>query len=150
VEFSSPNEAKSAFSGTAYKNFKGRPMMLEMAPTGILAKTRPTPPKEVEAVAEASVDSNSAPENPVDQVFDVADTEEIEECSTLFVKNLSFETTNDQLSSLFRSFDGFRSASISTKADPRNAGKKLSMGFGFVEYRNKESAKKALEALNVS
>ncbi|CAG8767085.1 15831_t:CDS:2, partial [Gigaspora rosea] len=42
---------------------------------------------------------------------------------------------------------GLKSAKIKMKNDPKNSGKILSMGFGFVEYDNMKNAKNALKAM---
>lgn len=38
LEYSSPTEAKTGFTSLAYKNFHGRPLMLEKAPAGIFTE----------------------------------------------------------------------------------------------------------------
>jgi multiple RNA-binding domain-containing protein 1 len=72
--------------------------------------------------------------------------------STLYVKNLSFSTTEASLQSLFSSVAPVRAVSISrkknTKARPgTNDPAFLSLGFGFVEYRTAAEATKALQQL---
>jgi len=42
------------------------------------------------------------------------------------------------------------SAIVAEKRDPKNPGQKLSMGYGFVEYADIESADKALKLLQFS
>jgi RNA recognition motif-containing protein len=61
----------------------------------------------------------------------------------LYVGNLSFKTTDDQLAQLFSEFGTVTSASI--VAD-RETGR--SRGFGFVEMANDQMAKSAIEALD--
>ncbi len=74
--------------------------------------------------------------------------EEAEEIDTtsLFVKNLNFDTTTADLAAAFKSLDGFVSAVVKTKTDPKKPGQVLSMGFGFVEFRSKEASQAALKA----
>lgn len=54
--------------------------------------------------------------------------------TTLFVKNLNFETTEDDFRAYFERCVAIRSARIATKKDPKHSGQVLSMGFGFVEF----------------
>ncbi|KAJ3385179.1 putative RNA-binding protein 19 [Entophlyctis sp. JEL0112] len=68
--------------------------------------------------------------------------------ATLFVKNLSFDTTEDGLRKKFSAVGGLRSVRIATKPDPKKgAGAVLSMGFGFLEFDRKEDAIRAVKAL---
>ncbi|KAI8612512.1 hypothetical protein BC830DRAFT_1136316 [Chytriomyces sp. MP71] len=68
--------------------------------------------------------------------------------ATLFVKNLSFDTTEDGLRRKFLSVGGLRSVRIATKPDTKKGGGAvLSMGFGFLEFDKKEDAVRAVKAL---
>jgi len=61
----------------------------------------------------------------------------------IYVGNLSFDATEDQVRSLFEAYGAVDKVSIITDRDtgqPR--------GFGFVEMTDDESAAKAMEALN--
>jgi len=73
---------------------------------------------------------------------------EIADTTTLFVRNLNFSTTSDRLTELFRPLDGFVSARINTKKDPKKPGQVLSMGFGFLEFASKVQAQAALAAMD--
>lgn len=75
------------------------------------------------------------------------DEAEIASNTTLFIKNLSFETTLTSLQNLFGSLPGYRSASIPVKKNSK--GDCLSMGFGFAEFATLQDAKNALVALQV-
>ena len=63
--------------------------------------------------------------------------------SKLYVGNLSFETTEEDLTGLFQQAGTVESARIITD---RYTGK--SRGFGFVEMASKQEATKAIELLN--
>ncbi|KAJ3287678.1 putative RNA-binding protein 19 [Rhizoclosmatium sp. JEL0117] len=68
--------------------------------------------------------------------------------ATLFVKNLSFNTTEDNLRKKFSPVGGLRSVRIATKPDTKKGGNAvLSMGFGFLEFESKEDAIKAVKTL---
>ncbi|PYH44823.1 RNA-binding ribosome biosynthesis protein MRD1 [Aspergillus saccharolyticus JOP 1030-1] len=142
VEFSRPDEAQKAFKGLAYRKLGDSILFLEKAPKDLF-------------------DPNVVPQKPtteikaVSQGFSTADTFAADEAvddnlptTTLFVKNLNFATTNQSFVDLFRPLDGFITARIKTKPDPKRPGQTLSMGFGFVEFRTKAQAQAALAAMN--
>ncbi|EGR47415.1 uncharacterized protein TRIREDRAFT_79287 [Trichoderma reesei QM6a] len=70
------------------------------------------------------------------------------ETASLFVRNLNFATTTNRLAEIFEPLDGFVSARVKTKIDPKRPGQTLSMGFGFVEFRSKDQAQAALKAMD--
>lgn len=63
--------------------------------------------------------------------------------NNLFVGNLSFQTTEEELRSLFESFGEITRIQL---MKDRDTGR--SRGFGFVEMGEEESAEKAMAALN--
>ena len=66
---------------------------------------------------------------------------------TIYVKNLNFSTGEESLRAVFESVVSVRAIAIPKKPDPKNTGKKLSMGFGFVEVSGKGNADRAMAAL---
>lgn len=62
---------------------------------------------------------------------------------SLFVKNLGFSTTNEGLSAVFAKSSGFKSATVTMKTAPD--GRKLSCGYGFVEFKSHADALAALK-----
>ncbi|ODM24009.1 Multiple RNA-binding-containing protein 1 [Aspergillus cristatus] len=141
VEFARPDEAQKAFKGLAYRRLGESILFLEKAPKDLFDAP---PSSQLPAVEPKGVS----------QGFSTADTFAADEAdesvptSTLFVKNLNFATTNDKFVETFRPLDGFVSAKLKTKPDPKRPGQKLSMGFGFVDFRSKEQAHAALSAMN--
>jgi multiple RNA-binding domain-containing protein 1 len=70
--------------------------------------------------------------------------------STLFVKNLSFSTTTDRLTQIFRNLPSFSFARVQTKPDPKRPGHdgpRLSMGYGFVGFKTVDGAKSAMKSM---
>ena len=61
----------------------------------------------------------------------------------IFVSNLSYRISNDDLKSLFEEYGAVKSANVITD---KFSGR--SRGFGFVEMDNEEEANKAIEELN--
>jgi multiple RNA-binding domain-containing protein 1 len=134
VEFSSGAEARAAFKALAYRNFRGRPLMLEKAPETVFLPAA----EAQETFLQCSKETPSV------------DAEDVKlHSSTLYVKNLSFSTGAESFRRLFSELTGFRSAKIATKRDPSKPGSVLSMGFGFVEFDSVENAKLALKSLKV-
>ncbi|KAK8163889.1 hypothetical protein IWX90DRAFT_242754 [Phyllosticta citrichinensis] len=145
VEFASPPQARSAFASLAYRKIKDSILFLEKAPKdlfkeGIQPITAPgasLPSTEEGKVKMAASDLLAAPAAP----------EQIE-TSTLYVRNLNFATTSQRLTEVLKPLDGFVSATVRTKTDPKKPGQTLSMGFGFLEFRTKQQAQAALAAMD--
>ncbi|KAM0440915.1 hypothetical protein ACHAPT_000218 [Fusarium lateritium] len=145
VQFTQPNQAKSAFGKLAYRRIGDSVLFLEKAPSDIFRggdqmdqavslRDRPAP-----TVQNLSVnDLLSRGDKPEDDV----------ETTSLFVRNLNFTTSTTRLAEAFQSLDGFVSARVKTKMDPKKPGQTLSMGFGFVEFRTKGQAQAALKVMD--
>ncbi|MCJ1434460.1 Multiple RNA-binding domain-containing protein 1 [Xylographa pallens] len=141
VELDQAVQAKSAFGALSYRKFKDSILFLEKAPKSIF---------EVEGVPKTNVMSNTVTSTKL-LAADLLENPNVEaenNTATLFVRNLNFTTTTEQLSELFRPLDGFMSARVKTKTDPKKPGQILSMGFGFLEFRTKQQAQAALAAMN--
>lgn len=63
----------------------------------------------------------------------------------IYVGNLSFQTTDQELQKIFEDYGQVKSVRIITERDTGR-----SKGFGFLEMLEKEEAMKAIEALNGS
>ncbi|TPX40967.1 hypothetical protein SeMB42_g05799 [Synchytrium endobioticum] len=170
VEFLHPTEAKVAFRSLAYTKFKYLPLFLEWAPIGTFISRPPEPsPTGSTGSNVASSNNNTKEALPVTSLAEPPSTslsvlpkplaeKEDEELilsqittptTTLFIKNLNFDTSETSLKAIFPSheFPSLKSVRIATKPDKKNAGKTLSMGFGFVEFGVKADAAKALKML---
>ena len=148
AEFVEKKDASRAMGGLAYKKYKRVPLFLEWAPMSILSLTRTATTDETGA----SGGADSAPKGGED-AMDIdgdnanANSEQVEQNDTLFVKNLNFSTNEADLRRHFERVGEVRSVSIPQKKDPKNAAKTLSMGFGFVHYRSSHDAGKALRSM---
>ena len=106
VEFYEPSEAKTAFRRLAYTKYKGAPLYLEWAPEGSFK------PKDKPQV----VESISNQVEPVEKLSMDTITTTPEDNAILFVKNLNFESVDEDLKSHFEKVLGnhtVHSASIS-------------------------------------
>ena len=130
VKYPQKDQARQALKALSYRKFKESVLFLERAPVGLF---------------EEAGQAKSAKER---QQQDTSTTGEEFETSTIFVRNLSFATTNDRFRALFEPLDGFVSARIKTKSNPKNEDAVLSMGFGFLEFRTKQHAQTAFNAMN--
>lgn len=85
VEFMEPSEAKAAFKKLAYSKFINVPLFLEWAPK--------------DSLQAATLKKEEKITKPVEDMKDekVEEMEEPEEGTTIFVKNLNFETTDESL-----------------------------------------------------
>ncbi|KAJ1346838.1 hypothetical protein KIN20_001741 [Parelaphostrongylus tenuis] len=90
---------------------------------------------------------NSGDPQPASEDADPTDNDVIEPGSTVFVKNLSFETTDENLAKLFRTKYRIKSAQISKKLNPADPGKSLSMGFGFIQFFTQDEAQRAIKEM---
>lgn len=143
IEFPNAAQAKAAFGALAYRRVKGSVLFLEKAPKDLFA-LKPTETTEAEATTGVSKLSTSDLKN-ADADMTVPDTAGT---ATLFVRNLNFSTTSTQLTETFEPLDGFLSARVKTKTDPKKPGQVLSMGFGFLEFKSAPQAQAALQAMD--
>jgi RNA recognition motif-containing protein len=149
VEFTHAHEAGKAFKAVAYRRLGNAVLYLEKGPEGMFKdpnvpslkekaaeEKRLLAEKVAEAAAAATASSSRDQPDPTDEAG-----------STLFLKNLSFATTSDRLTSVLSSLAGFSFARVQTKPDPKREGARLSMGYGFVGFKTKDAAQRALGGL---
>eukprot|EP00898_Chlorokybus_atmophyticus_P002229 jgi/Chlat1/3006/Chrsp2S08920 len=152
VEYLEPSDAKPAFRALAYKRFQHVPLYLEWAPEGVFNAGNAKEAANVRAAsAHAIVHKKVVESGSKDVVKKVLAAEEEDETRVLFVKNLAFATNDAKLKAHFNkgSPAGLLAATVKMKAKGKD-GKKLSMGFGFVEYRTTKEAAAALAKLQGS
>ncbi|GAO15462.1 uncharacterized protein UV8b_02202 [Ustilaginoidea virens] len=143
VQFAQANDAKLAFAKLAYRRIKDSVLFLEKGPKDLF---------KGDAAEQASrmVDRQAAGVSKfsVSELLSSGDKAEEVETTSLFIRNLNFATTTTRLAEAFQSLDGFVSARVKTKMDPKKAGQTLSMGFGFAEFRTKAQAQAAIKAMD--
>ncbi|RKP05986.1 hypothetical protein THASP1DRAFT_19051, partial [Thamnocephalis sphaerospora] len=146
VEFLEPTEARAAFKQLAYSRFKSSLLYLEKAPFGVFThgyheskqaeearQQQQQRKNDVETLLEAAASSNTDADGTAG--------------STLFMKNLNFNTTEATLREVFAPVGQLRNVTIRKKKDPKNRGQWLSMGFGFVEFAEEDAASRAMKSL---
>nr|BAN20693.1 RNA binding motif protein [Riptortus pedestris] len=159
VEFLEPSEARSAFRQLAYTKFKHLPLYLEWAPNNTFKANTESKAEEegnnVDGTQVEDIQSNGA-ESKSDGISKspprVESDEEIEPepNTTLFVKNLNFETNEKSLKEHFEFCGKVSSVQVAKKKDTKNPGAFLSMGYGFVRFYRKSSVDDALKRLQGS
>ncbi|KAK2060773.1 RNA recognition domain-containing protein [Colletotrichum caudatum] len=144
VEFAQPAHAKAAFAKLAYRRIKDTVLFLEKGPKDLFKN-------------DASIDMTQGKDNRPAGVQKLSVTELLGrdeqgeadvETTSLFVRNLNFSTTTEKLAETFKPLEGFVSARVKTKMDPKRQGQVLSMGFGFVVFKTKEQAQAALKTMD--
>jgi len=141
VEFVHAGEAADAFKAVAYRRLGNSIVYLEKGPQGIFTDLQSDGTQVasgVKPVMITELETNVAEEG----------SSSVSGGTTLFVKNLAFSTTSDRLSQVFRSLSSFAFARVQMKPDPKRPDAKLSMGYGFVGFKDVEGAKKALKAMD--
>ncbi|WVQ85516.1 multiple RNA-binding domain-containing protein 1 [Cryptococcus sp. DSM 104549] len=144
VEFDNAMDAGRAFKALAYRRLGNAVLYLEKGPVGMFKSAKPevAPVSTKEKVEEEARLLGEKMEG-LREVPDPSD----EAGSTLFLKNLNFSTTTPRLATVLSSLPGFSFARVQTKPDPKREGERLSMGYGFVGFKTKEAANKALQGL---
>ncbi|XP_026684167.1 probable RNA-binding protein 19 [Diaphorina citri] len=163
VEFLQKNQAKAAFNSLAYTKFKEVPLYLEWAPEGVFAEAKEkSKGKEKEKNEEEGEEGeeekkeNTAEEDNQQGVPEVEENVEEDEerepepDTTLYIKNLNFNSTEDSIRRHFKKCGPIASVTVARKKDPKSPGQFLSMGYGFVQFYTRESLNQALKVLQNS
>ncbi|SPO02347.1 related to MRD1 [Cephalotrichum gorgonifer] len=147
VQFAQPEHAKAAFAKLAYRRLRDSVLFLEKAPVGLLVNTPVAADSQVGAADKgkaAGIQKVSGAE-----LLERDDEQASEGPTTsLYVRNLNFSTTTEDLANAFGHLEGLVSARVKTKTDPKKPGQVLSMGFGFVDFRTKAQAAAAVAAMD--
>jgi len=142
VQYAEKGHAKRAFQKLAFSRYRHVPLYLEWAPGDVF--TGPASAREAGAAADDEADAAADAAGRDDGAEEPAQ-------GCLFVKNLSFATTDAALKSAFASCRGFRSAVVmkkkaALKQGGSDSGKEgLSMGYGFLEFDTAASAMEVLK-----
>lgn len=144
VEMEIVSQARVAFQKLAYKRLGNSILYLEKAPVGLVK-----PSARSANDATGSKPSIAAPASKTAILGSGTGSEaDAEPGATLFVKNLSFATTDIKLANLFSTLSDFAFARVQTRVDSREPTKRLSMGYGFVGYKSIAAAQTAMSTLN--
>ncbi|KAH9790124.1 nucleotide binding [Citrus sinensis] len=141
VVFLEPAEAAAAFKGLAYKHYKGVPLYLEWAPSDVLSQSSTSKGNQKNDAVVGEHDAKRALlEQQLEGVTDADIDPDRVESRSLFVKNLNFKTSDENLRKHFgEHIKEGRILSVKVKKHLKN-GKNVSMGFGFIEFDSVETA----------
>lgn len=138
VEFAQAAQARVAFASLAYRKLRDSVLFLEKAPKDLFKHS---------SVVQSSPKASTKALFTTDSLDSANNTDALD-TATLFVKNLNFATSSVRLAEAFKPLDGFMSARVKTKTNPKQSQEVLSMGFGFLEFRSKAQAQAALAAMD--
>ncbi|RDB18321.1 Multiple RNA-binding domain-containing protein 1 [Hypsizygus marmoreus] len=152
VEFEKPDEAAKAFRAVAYRRLGNSVIYLEKGPLGMFEEGAVPGPSSYALPTGSALCGVKIAEQELGDVTAPVEGEEEEPSvtggTTLYVKNLAFSTTQERLEKMFRHLPSFAFARVQTKPDPKRPdAPRLSMGYGFVGFKDVEGAKKALSSM---
>lgn len=145
VEFMDKIEAKRAFLKLAYTKFKNLPLYLEWAPEGALIESEQTASTDL-----SQLENNKNEERKEVGSGQIEEELEVEPETTLYLKNLSFNSTEKNIREHFEKYGTIANIMVATKPNPKVPGERLSQGFGFIQFHKKSSADNALKYLQNS
>lgn len=129
IEYDNKNHAVKAFTELYSKPFKRVPLMLEWAPINTFNTSVDKPVKIINNNNTAElIQSDTIDENTLSH--------------TLYIGNLSFNTTESTLRDLFQSCGELRTVTI---ARHNKHGQQVSNGYGFIEYKYQNDMSRALK-----
>ena len=168
VEFGDAKAAKKAFLALAYSRFQREPLYLEWAPESVFTSKSLVLPAAAESAhpshpfsSSNSLGKSGAWEDPssslpLSTMSDGATNAQSQSTSshTVFVKNLSFATTEDAFKTMMSKAGPLRTVRIPKRRNPKfREGEKgggdefQSLGYGFAEFATKEAADSAMRKL---
>lgn len=105
---------------------------------------------ESEEIFESYVINDPLPKKQENHVESEDDGTEPEPGTTLFLRNLKFATEPETVRDHFKHIGKIHHVQIATKKDPDNPRNKIPLGYGFIQFKLKKSAEKALKTMLVT
>jgi len=150
VDYEQPDDAAKGFRAVAYRRLGNSIIYLEKGPLGMFDENSdPTSEASKHSTTATLASPHVVRLSGQDWNNALPDEEEpsIKLGTTLFIKNLSFSTTQEKFTKLFNSLPSFSFARIQTKPDPNRPNQRLSMGYGFVGFKDVDAAKRAIKSM---
>ncbi|KAJ3759532.1 hypothetical protein EV360DRAFT_41717 [Lentinula raphanica] len=149
VEFEKPDEASRGFRAVAYRRLGNSVIYLEKAPIGIFTDASAPSLSATYSATPGAIPAHAIkiPEQIAEATNEDEETPSLSAGTTLFVKNLAFSTTTERLNQMFRNLPSFVFARVQMKPDPKKPDGKLSMGYGFIGFKDVEGARKAMKSM---
>lgn len=163
IEFIEPSEARTAFRNLAYTKFKHLPLYLEWAPenTFKISLAQSTAKsinlivddnKTDEKIISNSSNSVAVSHNRTEETIQESEEEyePPEENTTIFIKNLNTTTREKAIEDHFKKLGKIHSIQITMKKDPENPKNKISLCYGFIQFKHYATAEKCLKQMQFS
>lgn len=149
VQYAENASAQRAFQKVAFSKYKHAPLYLEWAPEDVFVDGATPSAKAGSGDVKGEAKGEEAAEVEEDE-------DALAAVTSLFVKNLSFTTTDTTLKAAFRNCKGLRSAVVmrkkaavsSIKDGTKGAAEEAkgqSMGYGFIEFSTAADAREAMK-----
>lgn len=81
---------------------------------------------------------------------DEQDTSEPEAGTTLFLRNLNFSTREDAIRQHFKHVGRIHHIQVAMKKDPENPNNRISLGYGFIQFKLHKDTEKALKTMQIT
>lgn len=94
--------------------------------------------------------SNSQANENENEIESDADDTEPESGTTLFLRNLKFTSQLETIREHFKHIGKIHHIQIATKKDPSDSHRKISLGYGFIQFKQKSSAENALKTMQIT
>ncbi|XP_055630588.1 probable RNA-binding protein 19 [Toxorhynchites rutilus septentrionalis] len=146
IEFLNSSEAKKAFKKLAYTRFKSSPLYLEWAPENTFANGKESTDKSTDRQPEEQNETEDEPvqsdkkKNVIPSAVEQACVEP-EDGTTLFIKNLSFQTNEDTIREKFQNIGPIHMVQVVRKKASEQS---ESRGYGFIQFKFRKFADVAL------
>lgn len=159
IDFTEPIDARKAFTSLAYRRYHHVPLYLEWAPLNMISKKNQTSHTSGTSTTSSKNDnpkstSTSIPDPSVKENKSLKlPTEDSADYSTLYIKNLNFQTTEEDLQNHLVNRLGINRSDIRTISIPKKQSKSghlLSMGYGFIEFKTIQGAVNMLSRIHGS
>jgi multiple RNA-binding domain-containing protein 1 len=141
IQFADPSEARKAFKKLAYSKFKHLPLYLEWAPENVF-----------KSKGEAKQEEEPKPQETAKHEEKAAESEDDtppQENTTLFIKNLGDEATEEKIKDVFKKIGTIHTVQIAKKKSTEDAQLWTPLGYGFIQFKLTASADKALKTMQM-
>ncbi|ETB61642.1 hypothetical protein YYC_01497 [Plasmodium yoelii 17X] len=173
LQYEKPEDAKKALISNSYIRYKKLPLYLEWAPVNLFEQNN----KNTEGTTEENENYNDTSHQNNAEPYDSESSDEEITHSSIYIKNINFNTKEEDFKKLFEKLDGFITCNIvkskkaikqkhkDNKKDKENdknndsggngdkteeENKYISLGYGFAEFKSKELAIEAIKKLTAT
>jgi multiple RNA-binding domain-containing protein 1 len=154
IDFVEPSDARKAFTNLAYRRYHHVPLYLEWAPLNTISKKKNSQKSAPATTPDLRTDSSSKPKQKKESTIGgTVGVDDSADYSTLYLKNLNFQTSESDLQKHLENRLGINGSDIRTISIPKKqskSGHSISMGYGFVEFKTIQGAVKMLSRINGS